>query len=109
QLFQDLAINQRFRRDIFVRGHAQLGRAGIQRNMEGVVFGAIRDLAGVSNVAKVARGEVKFDEKGFAALKDALAGGTWTLAELRQEVARRKVPQLDVERTLNLMAATGIV
>ena len=109
QLFQDLALNQRFRRDVFVRGHAQLGRPAIQRNMEGVVFGALRDLSTVTNVAKVARGEVKFDEKGFNALKDAFARGTWSLAELREEMARRKAGQVDVERTLNLMAATGIV
>jgi hypothetical protein len=63
----------------------------------------------VTNVAKVARGEVKFDEKGFAALKECFAQGTWTVAELRQEMQRRKLPQLDVERTLNLMAATGVI
>ncbi len=107
QLFQDLAVNQRFRRDIFVRGHAQLGRAAIQRNMEGLAFGAVRDLTNVTNVAKVARGEVKFDEKGFAALKEAFAKGTWSVAELRQDLARLKAGQLDLERTLNLMAATG--
>jgi SAM-dependent methyltransferase len=109
QLFQDLALNQRFRRDIFVRGHAQLTRNQIVRNMEGVVFGATRDLVNLGNVAKVTRGEVKFDEKGFAALKEAFAKGTWTVAELRQEMTKAKVPQLDVERTLNLMAATGII
>lgn len=109
QLFQDLAVNQRFRRDIFVRGHAQLNRVGIQRNMDGMVFGAIKDLGNVTNVAKVARGEVKFDEKGFAALKEAFGTGTWSVAELRQEMPRHKIPNLDIERTLNLMAATGIV
>jgi hypothetical protein len=107
QLFQDLAVNQRFRRDIFVRGHAQLNRAAIQRNMESLVFGASRDLTDVANVAKVARGEVKFDEKGFAALKDAFTRGTWSVAELRPEMARQK-SAIDLERTLNLMTATGI-
>lgn len=109
QLFQDLALNQRFRRDVFVRGHAQLARPAIQRNMESVVFGAPRDLTSVTNVAKVARGEVKFDEKGFAALKEAFAKGTWSVAELRADMARQKFGQLDVERTLNLMAATGTI
>jgi len=109
QLFQDLALNQRFRRDIFVRGHAQLGKAAIQQNMAGLAFGAARDLTEVTNVAKVARGEVKFDEKGFGALKEAFAKGTWNVAELRQEMQRHKLAQLDVERTLNLMAATGII
>jgi hypothetical protein len=109
QLFQDLALNQRFRRDVFVRGHAQLGKAAIQQNMSGLAFGAARDLTDVTNVAKVARGEVKFDEKGFAALKECFIQGTWTVAELRQEMQRRKLPHLDVERTVNLMAATGII
>ena len=109
QLFQDLALNQRFRRDVFVRGHAQLSRQAIQRNMESVVFGAPRDLTTITNVAKVARGEVKFDEKGFAALKEAFAKGTWSVAELRADMARQKLGQLDVERTLNLMAATGTI
>ena len=88
QLFQDLAQNQRFRRDVFVRGHAQLNRAGIVRNMENQVFGALRDLKNVTNVAKVARGEVKFDEKAFPALKEALQQGTWSIAELRKEMGR---------------------
>jgi SAM-dependent methyltransferase len=109
QLFQDLAQNQRFRRDVFVRGHAQLGRAGIVRNMEHQAFGALRDLKGVTNVAKVARGEVKFDEKAFPALKDALQRGTWSIAELRKEMLAKKLAHLDVERTMSLMAATGIV
>jgi SAM-dependent methyltransferase len=109
QLFQDMALNQRFRRDVFVRGHGQLGKAAIQHNMAGLAFGAARDLTDVTNVAKVARGEVKFDEKGFAALKEVFAKGTWNVAELRQEMQRHKLPQLDVERTLNLMAATGII
>ncbi|MEZ5832998.1 MAG: methyltransferase regulatory domain-containing protein, partial [Dongiaceae bacterium] len=108
QLFQDLAQNQRFRRDVFVRGHAQLNRAAIQRNMESQVFGALRDLTPVANVAKVARGEVKFDEKAFPALKAALGAGTWSTAELRKEMVARKIAHLDVERTLTLLAATGI-
>jgi len=108
QLFQDLAQNQRFRRDVFVRGHAQLNRAGIQRNMESQVFGAFRDLTPVTNVAKVARGEVKFDEKAFPGLKEALGQGTWSAADLRKEMTARKLAHLDVERTLNLLAATGI-
>jgi hypothetical protein len=108
QLFQDLAQNQRFRRDVFVRGHAQLNRAGIVRNMENQVFGALRDLKNVNNVAKVARGEVKFDEKAFPALKETLQQGTWSVAELRKEMLARKLTHLDVERTMTLMAATGI-
>ena len=108
QLFQDLAQNQRFRRDVFVRGHAQLNRAGIVRNMENQAFGALRDLKNVTNVAKVARGEVKFDEKAFPALKESLQQGTWSVAELRKEMLARKLAHLDVERTMTLMAATGI-
>ena len=108
QLFQDLAQNQRFRRDVFVRGHAQLNRAGIVRNMENQVFGALRDLKNVSNVAKVARGEVKFDEKAFPALKELLQQGTWSVGDLRKEMLARKLTHLDVERTMTLMAATGI-
>jgi SAM-dependent methyltransferase len=108
QLFQDVAQNQRFRRDVFVRGHAQLNRAGIARNMERQAFGALRDLKSQANVAKVARGEVKFDEKAFPALKEALQQGTWTIAELRREMAARKLANVDVERTMTLLAATGI-
>ena len=109
QLYQDLAQNQRFRRDVFVRGHAQLNRSGIQRNIEKLVFGSLRDLKPVTNVAKVARGEVKFDEKAFPTLKEVLAQGTWTTSELRLEMARQKQVHLDIERTLTLLAATGIV
>ena len=109
QLFQDLAQNQRFRRDVFVRGHAQLNRAGVARNMESQVFGALRDLKNVTNVAKVARGEVKFDEKAFPALKEALQQGTWSVSELRKEMMARKLTHLDVERTATLLSATGLV
>src|SRR5919109_563822 len=109
QLFQDLAQNTRFRRDVFVRGHAQLNRTGIQRNMESMVFAALRDLKPLTNVAKVARGEVKFDERAFPALKEALGQGTWSTGELRKEMTDRKLAHLDVERTVNLLAATGIV
>jgi hypothetical protein len=76
--------------------------------MENQVFGALRDLKNVTNVAKVARGEVKFDEKAFPALKEALGQGTWSIAELRKEMLAKKLSHLDVERTMTLMAATGI-
>ena len=109
QLYQDLAQNQRFRRDVFVRGHAQLNRAGIQRNVDKLVFGSLRELKPLSNVAKVARGEVKFDEKAFPTLKEVLAQGTWATSELRMEMARHKQAHLDIERTLTLLAATSIV
>lgn len=109
QLYQDLAQNQRFRRDIYVRGHGQLGRSAIQRNLEKAVFGSLRDLKPVSNVAKVARGEVKFDEKAFPVLKEVLDRGTWSTSELRAEMAVRKQANLDLDRTLTLLAATGIV
>jgi SAM-dependent methyltransferase len=109
QLFQDLAQNQRFRRDVFVRGHAQLNRAAIQRNMEAEVFGVLRDLKPVTNVAKVARGEVKFDEKAFPAIKEALLQGTWSTGDMRKEMMAKKLAHLDVDRTLTLLAATGIV
>jgi predicted methyltransferase family protein len=108
QLFQDLAQNQRFRRDVFVRGHAQLNRVGTARNMEQQVFGAVRDLKNVTNVAKVARGEVKFDEQAFPVLKEAFQQGTWSTAELRKEMAARKLMHVDVERTTALLVATGI-
>ena len=108
QLFQDLAQNQRFRRDVFVRGHAQLNRAGIARNMEQQIFGSLRDLKNVTNVAKVARGEVKFDEQAFPALKEAFQEGIWSMAELRKEMTARKLLHVDVERTTVLLVATGI-
>lgn len=109
QLFQDLAQNQRFRRDVFVRGHAQLARAAIARNMDSQVFGSARDLKSLNNMAKVARGEVKFDEQAFPAFKELLEQGAWSIADLRKEVAARKLANVDVERTMTLMAATGIV
>jgi hypothetical protein len=44
----------------------------------------------------------------FPALKESLQQGTWSVADLRKEMLARKLTHLDVERTMTLMAATGI-
>jgi SAM-dependent methyltransferase len=107
QLAQDFLTGQRFRRDVFVRGHPRFDRAETVRNLMAQHFalpGAPEDF--VAKV-KVPRGEITFDAKLVAGAGELLAKGSASLAEIAQAVRPKVKKELDLERSITLMAATG--
>lgn len=106
QLAQDFLVGQRFRRDVFVRGHPRLPRAETSRHLRNACFALPGPVEDFTEKTKVPRGEISFDQKSAQTIKEALAKGSLTLAEIIETTgAKRNVQEL--ERTLLLMTAVG--
>ncbi len=108
QLVQDYAISQRFRRDVFVRGHPHLNRAAMLRHLNAIPFTLAKAKVETGEAVKVPRGEIRFDQKIFPDLVELLDGGVVTMNELRREVAKRTKQAQDIDRTILLLNASGI-
>lgn len=80
QLIQDFAINQRFRRDVFVRGHAHLSRAEIAANRARQCIVAPYGFADVLPQIKVPRGTVNISADQFKAFASTV--GPWAGSEI---------------------------
>jgi SAM-dependent methyltransferase len=107
QLVQDFLTGQRFRRDLFVRGHARLDKAEISRNLSALHFalpGVAEDFVAKT---KVPRGEITFDAQMVAGSGELLAKGAASFAEIAKAVQPKVKKELDVERSVTLMTAAG--
>lgn len=107
QLMQDFLYNQRFRRDVFVRGHARLGPAEIQANLRGQSFIALKPMSG--NKLTLPRGEVTFEAEILPSLNEIFATGCVTLEEVAQAIAKKGGKVGGLERVVNILAALGTV
>lgn len=109
QLIQDYLVNQKFRRDIFVRGHAHLARADIAANRQRLYVVAPYALAGVVPQVKVPRGMVNVVPEQLKAFSTAVADWAGTEAELSVAFAKAGGKATEFPRLMGLMTATGHV
>jgi SAM-dependent methyltransferase len=107
QLVLDFLMNQRFRRDVFVRGHARLVGVGIQRHLRECRLLAPRPLGELTAKAKVPRGEIGFEPTSFPVIRDLFAEGSISIADAIERIGGRAKAAGDIERTLQMMAACG--
>lgn len=107
QMVQDFLVNQKFRRDIFVRGHARLGRAEIAANRARQCLVAPKSLANVSPNVKVRRGAVNFDAAKFKQL--VAVAGEWagTEGEMGAAFAKAAGGSADFSRMLAILTTAG--
>lgn len=109
QLMQDFSSGQRFRRDVFVRGHAHLARGNITRNLSQTLFGTTKTDEDFTPKAKVPRGEITFEDAMFPVMKEALIAGSVKLQDIAEELQRKTGKVGDAERAITLFAAAGHV
>jgi SAM-dependent methyltransferase len=107
QLAQDFLTGQRFRRDVFVRGHPRLTRGEISRYLRNSAFALPGPIEDFGDKTKVPRGEISFDAKSAAAVREMLAEGSATLEQIIAEVGPKAKGAADVERTVLMMTAVG--
>jgi hypothetical protein len=106
QLMQDFLLNQRFRRDVFVRGHAHLSPPQVQRNNDNQIVLAIKSLAKLDPKVKVPRGVANMDPKLLAALDAVLKNGTATVLELGRKASTIGRPG-DLSRVVGMLLAAN--
>ena len=106
QLAQDFLVGQRFRRDVFVRGHSRLPHSETSRYLKNACFALPGPVEDFADKAKVPRGEISFDQKSAQLVKEALAKGSMTVEQMIESMGAKKSVQ-ELERTLLLMTAVG--
>src|SRR5690606_29811216 len=74
-LLKDFAVNQKFRRDVFVRGHARLKAREVQRLKAQCLLVAAKSISDLKPSFKAPRGTVTFDVPKFDALVAILSEG----------------------------------
>jgi SAM-dependent methyltransferase len=106
QLAQDFLVGQRFRRDVYVRGHPRLARGETSRHLRNACFALPGPVEDFTDKTKVPRGEISFDQKSAQMIREALAKGSLTLDQIIETTGAKKNIQ-ELERTVLLMTAVG--
>jgi len=106
QLTQDFLTGQRFRRDVFVRGHPHLPRTEISRQLRDACFALPGPVEDFGDKTKVPRGEITFDQKSAQTVREALSKGSMSLEQIIESTGAKRNLQ-ELERTVMLMTAVG--
>ncbi|HLF22452.1 MAG TPA: methyltransferase regulatory domain-containing protein, partial [Burkholderiales bacterium] len=107
QLAIDFATNQRFRRDVFVRGRATLGPVEIARNLNAIAIGCLGNPAHIGTKARVPRGEIRFHDDFIRELQALLACGSVTIGEAVATLGGNGRDVTEIARNLIYLVAAG--
>jgi SAM-dependent methyltransferase len=104
QLGIDFAVNQRFRRDVFVRGDVMPPRA---EYLGAAVIGCMTDVEEIGVAARVPRGEIRFQEPFIRDVRTLFAGGSWPFGEAVEQLSRQGQDRAAISRNLLFLVANG--
>ena len=105
QLAIDFAVNQRFRRDVFVRAdHSVTPRPDA---LEQAVIGCMTDVEEIGLSIRVPRGEIRFHEPFIRDVRALFARGSWTFGEAVEQLAQRGQDREGIARNLSFLVAGG--
>jgi SAM-dependent methyltransferase len=94
--------NQRFRRDVFVRGRERLGRAETTRHIHAVAIGSLGNPERIGTKVKVPRGELRFQEDFIRELQALMLGGSVTIGEAVTALGGEGRDEREITRNLIL-------
>lgn len=107
QLAIDFAANQRFRRDVFVRGQDALGAADVTRNLYAVPIGCLGDPEAIGPAVRVPRGEIRFQDDFIRDLRPWLERGSITIGDAVSALDPRGSQAAEIARNLIFLVAAG--
>jgi len=107
-LAMDFAVNRRFRRDVFVRGHAHLGEVAITQQLGATVIGSTEPNR-IATHAKVPRGEITFQEAFIREVRDLMAQRSMTIADAVPGLGGTGRDTIEITRNLIFLIAAGIL
>nr|WP_298686903.1 class I SAM-dependent methyltransferase [uncultured Dongia sp.] len=107
QMVQDFLINQKFRRDVFVRGHARLSQAEIAANRARQYLVAPKSLSALDPKIKVPRGTVTVDPEKFKHLIAVLKDRAGTEGDFAAAFAKASGAVGEFSRLIGILAATN--
>jgi SAM-dependent methyltransferase len=105
QLAIDFAVNQRFRRDIFVSRTAP--QEDHAPHLEAQPIGCLAEPESLSTKARVPRGEISFQEPFIRDVRALLAGGSTTFGEAVDALAAGGGDRDEIRRNLTFLLGAG--
>jgi SAM-dependent methyltransferase len=110
QLATDFAVNQRFRRDVFVRGDAGLESASRSgERLSATVVGSARAPSAIGARATVPRGEIAFHDDFISDLRALMARGSMTIADTVASLAGRGGNAEEIARNVIFLVSAGVL
>jgi len=108
QLATDFATNQRFRRDVFVRGDEASSRARPEAVFAAVI-GSARAPSAIPTKAAVPRGEIAFHDGFIRDVRALMARGSLTIADAVASLSARGGNADEIARNLIFLVAAGVL
>ena len=107
QLAADFAVNQRFRRDVFVREAPASQKASA--DVFNAVIGSARALSAIGARATVPRGEIAFHDDFIRDVRVLMARGSMSIADAVESLAARAANAEEIARNLIFLVAAGVL
>jgi hypothetical protein len=107
QLAIDFAANQRFRRDVFVRGHERLGHLESTRHLQAAAIGSLGNPERISTKARVPRGEIRFHEDFIRGLRSLMLCGSQTIGDAVSALGGEGRDAQEITRNVIFLVAAG--
>lgn len=106
QLAVDFALNQRFRRDVFVRPDGSLSQV---EHLERIPIGCVTDIAEIGTAAKVPRGEIRFQDPFVRDVRALFGQGSWSFGELIAQLSLSGPDPTALARNLLFLIAGNVL
>jgi Predicted methyltransferase regulatory domain len=107
RLATDFAANQRFRRDVFVRGHERLGQGDTTRHLRAAAIGSLGNPERIGTKARVPRGEIRFHEEFIRGLQSLMLRGSTTIGQAVTALGGEGRDAVEIARNLIFLVAAG--
>jgi len=108
QLAFDFAVNQRFRRDVFLKGPApRPGPDEMLQNLDQTVLGCTTELEQIELQARIPRGKLTFQEPFIRDLRALLQQGSLSLGEIVKRLGGPGRNEVELRENLVYLLAAG--
>ena len=104
QVVTDFAVNQRFRRDVFIRSTATESR---QEHLDRTPIGCVSDVEEIGPAIRVPRGEIRFQDEFIRDVRALFAQGSWAFGDAVSQLTTAGHDWVAVARNLQFLVAGG--
>jgi len=109
QLAMDFAVNQRFRRDVFIRGVVGGDAGDVLARLDDVVVGCVTELDHIGTKASIPRGSISFQVEFIRELRQLLRGGAMRLGQLVAALSSPGRNALELRQNILFLIAAGVL
>jgi SAM-dependent methyltransferase len=108
QLALDFAVNQRFRRDVFVKGGPPVIHPAAQlRNLDDVIIGCVTEVEQIGPQIVVPRGKLTFQDAFIGELRSVMSHGSMRLGDVMTQLGGDGRDAAAMRQNLSFLIAAG--